>query len=305
MSLLREYIEKHPSEAQRLVGLDYAQLMELISQAERLHNQKQLAAEQKKTRIIKAGGGRQPKLSLSDQVLLTLTYLHHLPTFQMLGVQFGVSESAANYMFHYWLGILRNLLPASLVEQVKKKASEWEWIEERLREFELIVDSCEQPRERPKEYQEQKKFYSGKQKRHTFKNKLIVMPSGKEIVDVVVGKPGTTSDINIWRERRTELSDTQKFQGDKAYVGEPAIDTRHKKTRSRGITEQQKQENQKKARKRVVVEHLIRLVKTFLVAAERFRLNSSSYEPVILAVCGLIRWRIKAIVFNKEKPQTG
>ncbi len=100
MSQLREYIEKHPSEAQRLVGLNYAQLMELISQAERLHNQKQLVAEQKKTRIIKAGGGRQPKLSLSDQVLLTLIYLHHLPTFQMLGVQFGVSESAANYMFH-------------------------------------------------------------------------------------------------------------------------------------------------------------------------------------------------------------
>nr|WP_264197185.1 hypothetical protein [Microseira wollei] len=32
-------------------------------------------------------------------------------------------------MFHYWLGILRELLPASLVEQVKKNASQWEWIE--------------------------------------------------------------------------------------------------------------------------------------------------------------------------------
>jgi hypothetical protein len=271
MSQLRDYIQKHPSSAQRLVGLDYAQLMELIGQAERLHNQKKLADEQKKTRIIKARGGRPPKLSLSDQVLLTLVYLHHLPTFQMLGVQFGVSESAANYLFHSWLKILRNLLAASLVEQVKKQASEWEWIAEILREFELIVDSCEQPRERQKEYQEQKKFYSGKQKRHRFKNKLIVMPSGKEIVDVVVGKPGTTSDINIWRERRTELSDTKKFQGDKAYVGEPAIDKPHKKTRNRGITEQQKQENQKKARKRVVVEHLIRLVKTLRSAAERFR----------------------------------
>jgi hypothetical protein len=164
MSQLREYIEKHPSEAQRLVGPYYAQLMELISQAERLHNQKQLATEQKKTRIIKAGGGRQPKLSLSDQVLLTLIYLHHLPTFQMLGVQFGVSESAANYMFHYWLGILRNLLPASLIEQVKKKTSEWEWIEEILRGFELIVDSYEQPRERPKEYQKKKTFIQGSRK---------------------------------------------------------------------------------------------------------------------------------------------
>ncbi|MFB2967445.1 transposase family protein [Aerosakkonema sp. BLCC-F183] len=121
MSQLREYIEKHPSETQRLVGVDYEQLIELSGLAERLHKQKQLAAEQRKTRIIKAGGGRQPKLNLSDQVLLTLVYLHHLPTFQMLGVQFGVSESAANYIFHYWLGILRELLPASLVEQVKKK----------------------------------------------------------------------------------------------------------------------------------------------------------------------------------------
>jgi len=74
--------------------------------------------------------------------------------------------------------------------------------------------------------------------------------------------------------RRTELSDTQKFQGDKAYVGEPGIDTPQKKTRSRGLTEQQKQENQKKARSRVVVEHLIRGVKTFRLAAERLALHN-------------------------------
>jgi len=70
-------------------------------------------------------------------------------------------------------------------------------------------------------------------------------------------------------------------------------------------TEQQKQENQKKARKRVAVEPLIKGVKTFRIAAARFRLNSSSCEPVILAVCGLIRWRIGAIVFNNYQLQTG
>lgn len=61
---------------------------------------------------------------------------------------------------------------------------------------------------------------------------------------------------------------------------------------------EQKQENKKKARTRVVVEHQIGLVKTFRIAAERFRLNSSSYETVIMAVCGLIRWRIGAIVMR-------
>jgi hypothetical protein len=65
--------------------------------------------------------------------------------------------------------------------------------------MELIVDSCEQPIQRPQEYEEQKKFYSGKKKNHTFKNQFIVTPNGREIVDIIVGKPGPTSDINIWR----------------------------------------------------------------------------------------------------------
>jgi hypothetical protein len=47
-------------------------------------------------------------------------YLHHLPTFQILGVQFGIAESTANYIFHRWVKILRELLPASLLPQVKK-----------------------------------------------------------------------------------------------------------------------------------------------------------------------------------------
>lgn len=120
MSQLREYIEKHPGETMRLLGLDYEQLMGLIAHADSLHTQKKKEQENHKTRLIKAGGGRPTKLVTADQILLTLVYLHHLPTFQMLGLQFGVSESAANYIFHKWIKILRELLPASLLEQVKK-----------------------------------------------------------------------------------------------------------------------------------------------------------------------------------------
>jgi hypothetical protein len=57
----------------------------------------------------------------------------------------------------------------------------------------------------------------------------------------------------------------------KHILGELVIDTPDKKTRIQDITSEQKQENQKKARKRIVVEHLIRLVKNFRVVAERFR----------------------------------
>jgi hypothetical protein len=78
-------------------------------------------AESKKVRIILGGGGRKPKLSTREQIILTLlTYLQHLTTFQLLGIQFGVSETTANDTFNYWFLILGELLPPSLLEQVKK-----------------------------------------------------------------------------------------------------------------------------------------------------------------------------------------
>ncbi|MEG4289094.1 transposase family protein [Microcoleus sp. C2C3] len=66
------------------MGLGYDSLKRLITNAENLHNQK-------KTINIKSRGSRPPKLERSDRILLNLVYLHYIPTFQMLGVQFGVS----------------------------------------------------------------------------------------------------------------------------------------------------------------------------------------------------------------------
>jgi len=58
-----------------------------------------------------------------------------------------------------------------------------------LTEYELIVDSSEQPQERPGEYKQQQKI-SGKKKTHTFKNQITVLPDGQDIVDVIAGVPG-------------------------------------------------------------------------------------------------------------------
>ncbi|WP_375490903.1 transposase family protein [uncultured Nostoc sp.] len=51
------------------------------------------------------GGGRKPKLSVPEQIILTLVYLRHMTTFQLLGIQFGVSESTANDTFNYFRNI--------------------------------------------------------------------------------------------------------------------------------------------------------------------------------------------------------
>ena len=243
MSDILNHIEEHPKETQRLMGLDYEQLQQLIQNAERLHHEKQALLEAKKIRIIAGGGGRKPKLSLGEQIILTLVYLRHMTTFQLLGIQFGVSESTANDTFNYWLPQLRELLPCSLLEQVKKNAADYEIVKEILTEYELIVDTYEQVREKPEAQDEQEKYFSGKKRNHTFKSQIIVMPDGRDIVDVVAGKSGHKSDITLFREERSQFDPQQRFKGDKAYVGEALITTPIKKPRNRELTTEQKERN--------------------------------------------------------------
>ncbi|MEG4406518.1 transposase family protein [Microcoleus sp. MON2_D5] len=75
----------------------------------------------------------------------------------------------------------------------------------------MILDSYEQPRKRLTDYRKKKKYYSGKQKKPTLKNPIVVMPNGEEIVDVVVGEAGTTADMKIWNSRRKEWNPEHKF----------------------------------------------------------------------------------------------
>ena len=120
MSNIVEYIHNNPEESQRLLGLHYEQVKQLIEKAIELHNNKKELAESKKVRLILGGGGRKQKLTPESQIILTLTYLRHLTTFQLLGIQFGVSETTANDTFNHWFPLLGELLPPSLISQVKK-----------------------------------------------------------------------------------------------------------------------------------------------------------------------------------------
>ncbi len=67
------------------------------------------------------------------------------------------------------------------------------------------------------------------------------------------------------------------------------------------MTQEQKQENKEFSGQRVFVEHVIRVLKIFRVASERFRLRKETYEQVILAGCGLVRFRIRGLVLPSIK----
>lgn len=172
---------------------------------------------------------------------------------------------------------------------------------EHLTEHELIVDSEEQNINRPLIYEEQKQYYSGKKKNHTLKNQVIVLPLGKDIIDVALEFPGPKSDISICRKTLNKFHHEQNFLGDKAYIGESQIQTPDKKPKNRELSDEQKINNKKLSSKRIFVEHVIRIIKIFRVAQEKFRLHKRQYKSVLLTVCGLVRLRIGALILQLVK----
>jgi len=201
-----ERIESHPHEAKRLIGIEYEHFLALVDLAEQKHLNKQ---KLKKTKFV-IGGGRRPDMSSKQGICLCLVYLRQKPIFEILGLLFDVSKTKANDAFNYWIEILRYTASISNGRSRTDEAK-YQKLRQSLLGYELIVDSAEQPVQRPVDYQE-KKYYSGKKKMHTFKNQFIVLPNGEDIVDVIVGKLGKTSDINLFRASRDKLTPNKGFR---------------------------------------------------------------------------------------------
>ena len=291
-----KYIESHPERTKQIIGINYQQWLALIELTKIEEERLRVVNEQQKVRINKKGGGRPKILSQEEEVCLCVFYLRHLPTFEVLGMQFNISKTEANDTFNYWIKILRKILPSSLMEEARKDREELAMVKEMLAEQELIVDSWEQPRERPEDNQIQKEYYSGKKKQHTFKGQVITLPEGKDLVDVQVGKQGKASDINIFREQQRKFNVEQKFTGDKGYQGGVNIKTPQKKPKGKELTDLQKDANKEISSERIYVEHVIRLIKIFRAAKERFRMKENKYEEVILTICGLVRLRLGSLI---------
>ncbi len=154
MSNPLDYIQKYPERTKRILGISYQQWQQLTEKAYAYCREQQNRLEKSKVRINAQGGGRKPILSQEEEICLCLFYLRQMPTFEVLGIQFEISKTEANDTFHKWLQILRKLLPASLLEELNNQPQNREMLYSLLEEIELLVDTTEQARQRPKNYQE-------------------------------------------------------------------------------------------------------------------------------------------------------
>lgn len=141
MNIVFNYIRKYPLRTKQILGISYEQLQSLLNCAQNCHEEIKAKKERQKIRINATGGGRPEKLTVEEQVGLCLFYLRQMPTFEILGMCCGISKTEANDTFHYWIPIIRKILPSSLLQQVSNTESDYLFVQEALTSFRLLVDS--------------------------------------------------------------------------------------------------------------------------------------------------------------------
>jgi hypothetical protein len=125
------------------------------------------------------------------------------------------------------------------------------------------------------------------------------LPEGKDLVDVQVGELGRLLTLQSSEKKSKRFHRHSHFREIKDMSATLKLGRRIKAKKSRAG-------RGKEARKQsfifptYFVEHLIRLIKLFRVAKERFRLDALKYKLVILTICGLVRLRIGALNLSVE-----
>ncbi|MGK7892241.1 MAG: transposase family protein [Xenococcus sp. (in: cyanobacteria)] len=127
-----EHLRQHPKTCKQLIGLNLPELEKLIQQAIALDEKQKREQEKEKVRVNQRGAGRRRSLSPEEGICLTLFYLRQMPIFEVLGMMFSISKTTANDYFHYWLPILRDVLPSSLLEEWQRLVKDDEFVKELL-----------------------------------------------------------------------------------------------------------------------------------------------------------------------------
>lgn len=213
---------------------------------------------------------------LEDHLLvLLILYRCHI-TQDFLGLLYGVDKATICRSLRRIEPLARRVL--GVKRAIKVSADEAQA---------LLIDATEQSIERPK--RTQKRYYSGKKKRHCIKNEIITTETGR-IVAVSKSVPGTVHDLTL-RRQGPPLPDGARAYADSGYQGyqkdHKDIDIPYKTSKKNPLTKEDKDYNHGLSSFRVRVEHAIRRIKTFRILADRFRYPLTAHSAKFAIAAGI------------------
>lgn len=278
-------LKRCPDAFRQLTGLTPAAFDRLLAGLTPRYQQADARRKDRPGRKRRPGAGRKFALTLADRLLMLLIYYRTSVSHAFLGFLFGLDDSA----------LCRNINPlqpllAGLFRIPERKV---ELTEQEVRD--LFFDSTECPTRRPA--RGQRRWCSGKKKRHTIKHQVVVVrlrkrpgrrgqPRRVRIAAVSRAFPGSTHDKRIFDRASGRVPWGVKRFGDTAYLG-TGRRTPQRKPKGGAWTARQRRGNRRLARRRIVAEHGIGKMKVWKVVAERDRGPRSRHTLIFKNVAGL------------------
>ena len=161
-------VQEHPKLLLAMTGLTRTEFLPLLSHfqyAWEQYVQQHYVDRDDRQRHYGAGRSEATLVTLEDKLLFILYYVKVYPLQEILAFEFGMVQSTANEWIHILSEVLKQALahggyvPARAPKQLAA-------VLESEAEATYGIDGTERPRQRPRDAEKQKNYYSGK-KKHT------------------------------------------------------------------------------------------------------------------------------------------
>lgn len=254
------------------------------------------------SRKRKPGAGRKPFVKTVEEKLLFILLYHKVyPTFSVLGFIYNRDGGNVWHAYDHLAPVLESALGKKLALPKRQIRSVEEFFEAFPEAKEVFLDGTERPIQRPKNAERQTANYSGKKKRHTRKN-LILSTRKRRVGYLSPTAEGKEHDFSI--VKRTRLPDhipkkKVRIRADSGFQGllkefpGHAVSIPRKKPKGRQLCKTFKEQNLRKSRIRILVEHAIGGVKRFRIVADVFRNKQENVDDrAMLITCGLWNYHL-------------
>jgi len=140
-------------------------------------------------------------------------------------------------------------------------------------------------------------LYSGKKKKHTIKIQVVVNKDTREII-CVVEDYGKTHDFKLYKDTiGGHVRDSIKEQMDSGYQGIAKIhrnsETPKKKPKGGELTKEEKAENKRISRERILIENINAKIKVFKIMANKYRNRRKRHSLRANLICGIINFEAR------------
>ena len=292
-------LERQPRVFQSLTGFSLVVFAQLLSAFEQAYATAQdtAAAQREQACERQRGGGRKATLAtLADKLLFILFYFRLYPTQAAEGFFFGISQGQACTWIHRLTPVLHQALGSEQQLPARQPAAVTQ-ILAACPDLAFIVDGPERPIQRPQAAERQRQYYSGKKKRHTVKNNVLVNAHG-EIALLTATCEGKKHDKKIADEAAVTLPEGSLLYQDTGFQGYALEGTTifqpKKKPRGGELTTDEKAQNRAISSIRVRVEHAINGVKRYRIVKDQLRNWKANFrDQVMETCCGLHNFRLR------------